>query len=113
MNFYKEHIILIAIAVGLIALGILTGCASVPKNEDRFTEPIRSQMMMQLLMSGAPITLGLCWEEELVKQGIKHPKQISRDAFEKAQKQCEKSTLPAVKEEINKAMVDEENSKSI
>lgn len=93
---------------------LLAGCF---KNSSspigRFHEPLRSQMMIQVIMSGTPITLALCWEENLVKQGITSPTQISKDAFIKAQKVCEKEVVPQLKEEINKAMAEEEASEAI
>lgn len=93
---------------------LLAGCfktSTAPSN--RFTEPLRSQMMMQVIMSGTPITIGLCWEEKLIKQGITNPMQISKEAFLKAQKACEKEVVPQLKEEINKALAEEEASEAI
>ena len=89
------------------------GCMKRDFNEGRFTEPIRSQMMMMTMMGGTPITLGLCWEQKLIEQGIDHPSKISKDAFAKAQRACEKEVVPQIKKEIEEEMAREQAAEAI
>jgi hypothetical protein len=80
------------------------GCMKREFNEARFTEPVRSMMFAQTLMGGIPLTLALCWEQKLIELGVDHPSKISKDAFGKAQKACEKEILPKIQEEIKEEM---------
>jgi hypothetical protein len=97
--------------IAIMFVGI--GCMKREFNEARFTEPIRSQMMIQSLMGGVPITLALCWEQKLIEQGIDHPMKISKDAFKKAQKACEQTVAPQIKKEIEEEMAREQAAEAI
>jgi hypothetical protein len=97
--------------IGIMFVGI--GCMKREFNESRFTEPIRSQMMIQSLMGGVPLTLGLCWEQKLIEQGVDHPSKISKDAFTKAQRACEKDVVPKIKKEIEEEMAREQAAEAI
>jgi hypothetical protein len=88
--------------VACMFIGI--GCMKREFNEARFTEPVRSRLFMPTLMRGVPLTLALCWEEKLIELGVDHPSKISKDAFGKAQKACEKEVLPKIQEEIKEEM---------
>jgi hypothetical protein len=97
-----------------LAMFLLAGCfKSTNTAANRFPEPLRSQMMIQTLMGGVPITVALCWEEKLIAQGIDNPAKISRDAYQKAAKQCEAELKDRLKKEIEEAMAAEEAAGAI
>jgi hypothetical protein len=91
----------------------MAGCFKSPADLGRFSEPIRSQIIMMGVMQGTPVTLVLCWEKKLIEQGIDHPSKIRKDAFSKAQKQCDKELTETLKSEIQKAMEEEQAKEAI
>ena len=97
-----------------LAMFLLAGCfKSSPAALGRFSEPIRSQIVMQAVMGGLPVTLVLCYEQKLVESGIDNPSKISKDAFAKAQKQCDKELTESLKKEIQEAMDAEQAKEAI
>jgi len=97
----------------IIVMLLAAGCMKSNGSAQRFPEPLRSQMMIQTLMGGVPITLALCWEEKLIAQGIDNPAKISRDAYQKASKQCEAELKDQLKKEIEAQMAAEEAAEAI
>ena len=97
----------------IIVMLLAAGCMKSNNSLGRFPEPMRSQMMVQTLMGGVPITVALCWEQKLVEQGIDNPAKISRDAFQKAAKQCEAELKDKLQKEIQEAMDAEQAAEAI
>jgi hypothetical protein len=112
--FSRNHIIGCVLLIGLlIGIILMTGCASTNSDHGRFLEPARSGLYVRPLMMGVPVTLVECVEQELLKQGVKVPKAITKQTWEIAQKECARKLLPELKKEIEESMAAEEAAGAI
>lgn len=88
---------------------LLSACASttgkvVRHNEYRFVEPPRTQLMMECMSQGMPITFCLCIEEVITRETVQLD-DVTGEQLGSAQEKCMKEIGPMLQKEIQREIL--------